>query len=256
MNTEKDWIILKARVKYFILLFVPLIWQNNFASNLIQSSPLSPGNQQNETIYGITLGLGYPLSPAEMFKTPSSASTNVHANLLNGLDGLGYNFTYNVGFILKFPLNESFYIGSSLQFSQWSSSNKCNCLDNTAASQNTLSMAHTAISPQYYIYNGLFVFSEISFNIFFVDISEKSNRGTIEFSDLYPRFGSGLGLGYEYRLSESKSIELSVKAILPNLFLKNDNFFNHESEALITSNNSLKEANVILLFLNLSVTFK
>ena len=187
---------------------------------------------------------------------PTIASKQVEASLLNGLNGLGFGTSANFGIVGKYPLNKKIYLGSTIEYSGWSSTNSCDCNDSIATSENSLSFFQISAFLQYYLINKLYAYPEISFNFLGVKVNEESRRGTIGFSKTYPRIGIGLGVGYELALSEDVAFDLSVKAQLPNFLLTKDKDNSIvESTSLINSKLFKEEAQILILSFNIGILF-
>ena len=244
------------RYLIYVKIFTILLFCNYYTvigQEETQSSPLEPGEKIYPIKIGMLSGAHLPLSPAELVNKPTTATETVQSSLLNGLDGLGYGPTINFGIIGKYPFSEKLYLGASIEYSGWNSENSCNCNDNIYKSENSLTMLHFGVFAEYFLYDKFYVSPELSLNLFGVNVSEYSNRGILDFSKSYPRIGGGLGVGYEFPLTDKFTIDISAKGQFPNLLLGKEN--SGYSESLINSSGETKEAMLFLLSFNLGLLF-
>jgi hypothetical protein len=242
-----------------LLLLITLFFVFSIQSQLnsqhnTPDTPLLPSEKIHSIKIGVFGGFNEPISPTEIVNKPTTATMNVQQSLLNGLDGLGYQSTYNIGIVAKYPLSQKYLSGINIEYSGWKSTNSCNCYDSVGISENKLTMIRFGFFIQYFIYKNLYVIPELSFNLFGVNITENSLRGNLDFSKSYTRIGAGLGLGYEILLTSKYSLDLTAKGQLPNLLLgKENNNSNSESESLINSKNETKEATLFILSFNIGI---
>ncbi|OGU16088.1 MAG: hypothetical protein A2X61_13325 [Ignavibacteria bacterium GWB2_35_12] len=219
------------------------------------ANALEPGIM-HPIIIGVLGGINLPLSPSELVNKPTTATQYVQQSLLNGLNGLGFQSTYNFGIVAKYTLSKKFLLGANIEYSGWKSINSCNCNDTIGKSENKLTLFHFGFFLQYFIYKNLYAVPEISFNILGARVTENSVRGNLDFSKSYPRIGAGLGLGYEIPLTNKFTFDLSAKRQFLNLLLNKENHnTNSESESLINSKNETKEATLFILSFNIGILF-
>ncbi len=222
-----------------------------------QGSPTEPGKKIQSFKIGLLGGINIPLSPLELVNKPTTATKEVQTSLLNGLDGLGFGTTYNIGVTGKFPLSELFLSGANLEYSGWESINTCNCQDEEfGKSENSLSLLHFGIFYHYFLYENLYAGPEIGFNFFNVNVTENSSRGELDFSKSYTRIGLGISIGYEYPLSKQFALDISARGQFPNLLLGQENTNpTADSESLINSKDETAEANLFLISFNIGLLF-
>ncbi len=245
---------------YFIfVILISLLFSNLsiFSQQSILSDPLVPSKPMNRMKIGFLAGINYPSSPSELNSNPVKSTPKVQQSLLNGLDGLGFNATYDLGLMLRFQATKSLNIGSDISLTGWKSQISCNCSDSLWVSTNSLSMVGFGFLFQYFIYDNFFITPEISYNIFTVNSTENDKvRGNMDFTKIYSRIGAGLALGYEFPLSGKVSLDLFAKARVPNLLLKPSNSQTiTSSPSIINSGTSSNEANITFISLNLGLAF-
>ena len=251
---------MKKLFTIFGLTFLFCFFQIASAADTTISSPINPAQIIHGFKIGIFGGVNIPISPKIMINSPSVATDSVQRSLMNGLDGLGYGTTYNLGLTAKYPLYEKFYLGANLSYTGWKSKSECQCGADSGSSENALSMFHFAIVPQYYFFMNFYAAPEISFNFFNAKVTENSiRRGKLDFNKSYTRIGAGLGVGYELPLTKRFSLDLSAKGQFPNLLMGKDNtgvdLNKNDSESLINQKDEAKEAMLFIFSLNLGVLF-
>jgi hypothetical protein len=239
-------------VKIFILL---LLFNCSFAicQDVKPATPIQPGERIHALKIGVFGGLNLPVKPSELVSKPTVATMEVQQSLLNGLDGLGYGPTVNLGVVAKYPLSDKFYLGANIEYSGWKSTNSCNCNDIVGKSVNSLTMLNFGVFSQYVLFYNFYIAPEISFNLLNAKVTENSSRGNLDFSKSYPRIGMGLGVGCELPLTNKFALDVSAKGRFPNLLLGKEN--NGNSESLINSKNETKEALLFILTFNIGLLY-
>jgi hypothetical protein len=165
-------------------------------------------------------GVIYPISPSVLINKPTSAEQVVQNNILNGLDGIGYKSSITGTLAIYYSLSESTHLGISLTYAGWKSENNLICNNqNAGKSENSISILQISPSILHYLFDKLYIISEISYNHVFVSVNEtNSKRGNYSFSQYYPRIGIGLSVGYEYPLSTMFDLNVYGKVQMINLF--------------------------------------
>lgn len=158
-------------MKYFVLTSICIFFiftysQSSFCQMESQSTPIEPGNIKYPIKIGIFSGISLPLSPAELINKPTSATSKVQQSLLNGLNGLGYGYTMDIGIIVKYPLSANIILGGNIEYSGWKSINSCNCIDSVSKSENNLDLLQFGFLAQYSFYDKFFSFIEINLKFF------------------------------------------------------------------------------------------
>jgi hypothetical protein len=241
----------------FILMLALLVLSNFLllsSQEIKQSTPLKPGAKTQIFKIGIYGGINIPISPPELVNKPTTATNEVQKSLLNGLNGLGFGTTYNIGIIAKYTLSEKFLLGANLDYSAWKSKNSCNCQGTDfGKSENSLANLHIGIFSHYFLYENLYAGPEFSLNIFDVKVTENSTRGNLDFSKSYTRIGAGITAGYEIPLSDLFTIDIFAKGLFPNLLANSST--NSVSESLIQSKNETTETKLFLISLNIGILY-
>ena len=229
------------------------------------SNPLMPGRDKLANTIGITGGLNYLLGPSILKDIPNQGSVATQQSLVNNLNGLGYKSTANFGITSRFPITGRFWIGGNLNYSSFTSQNKCNCSGGVLLynSENTLAIFQISVLPYFYfanIYKTIcYIAPEINMNMFMVSVKEMgSRRNTMDFSKTYPRLGLGISLGSEIHLMDKISLDINVKSQALNLFLAKDNSsltFTGTSQSLINKAGEFKETLITLFQINLGILY-
>ena len=225
-----------------------------FGQDSLRSNPLEPVTMLKIFKIGIYSGINNTLGPSIMKNAPKFGTPAVQKSLLNGLDGLGFANSVNFGIFGNYPISSKISLGANLEYSQWKSDNSCNCQDTGGGlSHNSLFLYHLALFAQYKFLYGFYIAPEINLNTFAVQVQENnSKRGTLDFSKNYFRIGSGLALGYDYKLAQFIGLDANFKIQALNILLGKDfNPDDSESQALINSVNSTKESVILLFSFNL-----
>ena len=223
-----------------------------------KTNPLEPASEQKILKLGVFGGWNNTLAPSIMKNSPKFGSATVQKSLLNGLDGLGFANSFNLGIYGKYSLSNKLYLGANIGYTKWGSDNSCNCQPvDSGLSQNSLSLYHFSVFAQYYFAYDFYMAPELSMNTFAVSVQENhSTRGTIDFSKNYLRIGAGLALGYSYRLAKFMELDANIKFQALNVLLAKDfNKTDTESQALINSSDSVKESIIMLVSANLGILF-
>lgn len=243
-----------------ILLFISTLTLNLksiYGQDTLLSNPLIPQEKESNLSFGITAGLNLPLAPSILTRAPKTGTATVQKALLNGLDGLGYGITHDIGLLAKYSLDDNIMLAGALTYLRWKSENSCNCLDTSAVSTNILSSVSFSLSPQFRFLKSFYIAPELNFNSFSVKVTEfNSKRGNLDFSKNYFRIGTGLILGYYHKMVRYVDLDLSVKYQIPNLLLaKSFNPSDTESQAILNDTNSTNESLIMILSFNIGILF-
>ena len=247
-----------------IRIFLVMIFCTSYLFGQQEANPLNPGKSTHTAEIGLSGGSSFLLSPSILTNIPTKALSTTQKSLSNGLNGLGYNATFNLGILAKFPITGNFLLGGAVNYSSWSSKSKCSCKDNfTYNSENTLTNIQVSVNAYYYFASvskiDFYVEPEINFNMLNAKAVESaSKRGTLDFSKMYPRIGAGIGLGSEIPLIEKLGIDFNVKYQMLNLLLGKENKeinYTTESESVVNEENNSKEAIISVFSINIGLIY-
>jgi hypothetical protein len=245
-------------------IFLVMIFCTSYLFAQQEANPLIPGRSIHAAAIGLSGGSSFLLSPSILTNIPTKALSTTQKSLSNGLNGLGYNATFNVGILAKFPIKGDFWLGGGLNYSSWSSKSNCSCKDIfTYNSENTLTNIQVSVNAYYYFDSFskivFYVEPEINLNLLNAEATETaSKRGTLDFSKMYPRIGAGIGLGSEIPLTKNIGIDFNVKYQMLNLLLGKENKeinYTTESESVINEENNKKEAIISVFSINIGLIY-
>lgn len=222
-----------------------------------EATPLTPSISKYKSKVGIHGGVIIPISPEELYRVPRIYDKSSES-LMNGLNGLGYKETYNIGFDATFNFYRNFWTGINFSYSSWLSKNSCKYNSNPVVnSENFLSFFNFGINGYYYLIKFIYTGIGLDINIFSVNVKEdNSKRQIIDFKNKYSRLGLSLIFGVDIPIFKRISFDVSAKAQITNLIgRQDDNPETGRSEAIINSYSNRMESHIILLQLNFGILF-